>query len=226
MQVIRHHRVRLDAQREAVRQQVDAVLNPLTAVLEGPAGQLVLTAEPGATYAARYAVVSAGDGRIDKVTAWVAHAVNGGSEAWATGSEKSDVAVGKAEIMPVHGCDAEFIGAYGTGQISYRVGPWVFQSEVSGNNRSGKSLFLGGGIQLPPPMQGVAYETTGRTHGGIQFGSSAGGSIKLSTTLPLAVASLRISVAASWPPGALQFKAGFGNPGSFNVSALVGWTFK
>jgi len=62
VQVIAHDRKRIDRNRKTPRQQSEPILNPLAAMVEVALGMRVVAAKPGASHAARYAVVDADDG--------------------------------------------------------------------------------------------------------------------------------------------------------------------
>jgi hypothetical protein len=73
VQVVGHDGVGMDGDGELVGEPVDAVPQPLTAVLEAQVGLGIDTAQEGATRAARHAVAEPWGVRIDEVGARVAH---------------------------------------------------------------------------------------------------------------------------------------------------------
>ena len=66
MQVVAHHGVGVDGDGEALREQLQALFDPVLAVLEGLAGVTINAAQEGTAHAALYAMKGAGAAGSDE----------------------------------------------------------------------------------------------------------------------------------------------------------------
>ena len=71
--MVAHHRIRGDVDGEDVRELLDALGYPAAAVIEVPAGEVVLSTQEGSAYASRDAVVPRGVVEGDKAGAGLSH---------------------------------------------------------------------------------------------------------------------------------------------------------